>query len=472
MIKTETFHLIDYVENLNDLSDNFWEDGLQPDLIHFITREKEIPRDNLRIIINHPYEGNVLIIENEYIFYYIHQLCEFLDFNPENITFVTGNFLIFKQYAYWYKEKYNKNAFKPNDKKINLVCDFILSKIYSPKVFDIPNKLGNIPELSYETIPDEPIDKELVFNCLNKKAERHRITLYKELMEKQLMHRGIVTFNKIGDTTLTGRLPEHLVNQLPITYDVEWQDNQTVLSYGDIEFTRAVEQIETPKLVNNFAEFYQKTHLTVVTETLYTLNNEWNDCSSRIPHTNGCSALMDYDKFSNRMICPVCSLQKVPVPQWVKNYHCGFVTEKTFRQFLNGHPMLWLGTPYTIKMLKHLGFKTFDSVWSEDYDNIIDPSRRMARVITILEDLCNRDINEWRVINKKLKPILEHNQQLMINLTETPKLTWDNIPDWVMPDDKLDLFHSYLDPAQGIKAVANGYYAGNIDKAKEVLDLE
>lgn len=461
MIKTETFDLINYSSNLTDIADNFWTDKLETDIIHFITKEKEVTADNLRVIINHPYEGNVLIINNEYIFAYIHRLCEFLNFKPENITFITGNWQIFKQYIYWKQQNFADAG------RINLECEFLLSKIYAPKLFDIPNKLGNIPEISYETIPNTPIDKEYIFNSLNKQPNRHRMSLYQQLSEKQLMHKGIITFNKVGDVTLTGNLPEYLINQLPKKYDVELDESDTVMSFGDIEFTRAVEQSELPKLVNNFSEFYQKSHLTVVTETLYTMDNSFTCCSSRVPHYNGCTSLMDYDYNINRLVCPVCQSQKVPVPQWMHYYYCGFITEKTFRQFLNGHPMLWLATPYTIKILKHLGFKTFDTVWPEDYDEIMDPRKRLARVITILEELCDKSINEWRVINNKLKPILEHNQQLMLNLTEVPRLNWHNLPDFITKNPQKDLYDRYFDSEQGIEAVANMYYAGDIEKAKK-----
>ena len=50
MSKTKTFNLIDYVNNLSDLSDNFWDGKLKTDIIHFITREKQIPQDNLTVI--------------------------------------------------------------------------------------------------------------------------------------------------------------------------------------------------------------------------------------------------------------------------------------------------------------------------------------------------------------------------------------------------------------------------------------
>ncbi len=44
-ITKKTFDLIDYVDNLTDLSDNFWEGKLKTDIIRFITREKHVPQD-------------------------------------------------------------------------------------------------------------------------------------------------------------------------------------------------------------------------------------------------------------------------------------------------------------------------------------------------------------------------------------------------------------------------------------------
>ncbi len=424
MIKTKTFDLIDYSNNLSDFSDNFWHNKLEADIIHFITREKEVPKDNLRIIISHPYEGNVIIVENMYLFHYLHEICVQLRINPEHIKLITSNWQIFKQYIEWKKTHFSD---MPN---LDLQVDFLLAKIYAPKLFDIRNKNNIVPELNYETIPDEPVyDKPFVYNSLNKQPNRHRMHLYQLLMEKQLIHKGIVTFNKAGNTTLTGKLPEHLINQLPITYDVNEQTDEKIMSYGDIEFTEAIESSSLAKVNNPFAQFYRQTNVTLVTETLLgNMNNEYNDCSSRIPHHNGCVALMDYNVTANRMICPVCQSQKVNVPEWVKYYYCGFITEKTFRQFLNGHPMLWVAPKHTIKMLKHLGFKTFDVAWKEDYDDIIDPVERINRVITILTDLCNKTPNEWHVLNRKLTPILKHNQEIMLNLSEIPSLTWKNYP--------------------------------------------
>ena len=180
MSTTKTFDLIDYVDNLSDLSDNFWDGKLRSDIIDFITREKVLPQDSLKVIISHPYEGNVLIIDNQYIFYYIHALCHEFNFKPEQFTVITSNWQIFKQYYYWKQNNFS------NQNKINLKCQFLLSKIYAPQLFDIPNKNNIIPKINYEPVPDEPQEKEFVFNCLNKQPNRHRMTVYQHLMEKQL----------------------------------------------------------------------------------------------------------------------------------------------------------------------------------------------------------------------------------------------------------------------------------------------
>jgi len=428
MIKVKEFDLIEYSRRLDEHSDNFWSHKLGTDIFNFILKKnKNSDKEslaNLRIIINHPYEGDVIIIENKYLFHFIHELSVKTRVKPDQFTIITGNWQIFKQYKLWKKTYFSDMS------DINIKVEFILSKIYAPKLFDIPNKNGIVPKIEYEKV-SEPREKELIFNCLNKKPSRHRISVYKSLMERQLMHKGIVSFNEVSDTGITGTIPEHLSNQLPIKYDIKDLDTtEKIMNYGDISFTQAIEQSDATQIPNFFKEMYDKTHLSLVTETkLGDMDNIVGYCSYRMPHTDGCDAIMYYNKEIEKLQCPVCDkpLTNPPTPEWVKYYYCGFITEKTFRPLLNAHPFLMVGPRHTLKMLKYLGFKTFDTAWPEDYDNIELPHQRVERVMEVITDLCNKTTAEWQVINKKLYPILKHNQELMENLTEIPTITWSNL---------------------------------------------
>ena len=59
----------------------------------------------------------------------------------------------------------------------------------------------------------------------------------------------------------------------------------------------------------------------------------------------------------------------------------------------------------------------------------------------------------------------------MLNLTETPKLTWDNLPEFITNNKFKDIYDRYLLPEQGIQAVAYEYFEGNLEKAQKVLDI-
>ena len=58
------------------------------------------------------------------------------------------------------------------------------------------------------------------------------------------------------------------------------------------------------------------------------------------------------------------------------------------------------------------GFETFESIWSEEYDTIIEPKDRMIEVCRTIDYLNNSDI---KAIFSDAKPILEHNQEHFLN---------------------------------------------------------
>jgi len=87
--------------------------------------------------------------------------------------------------------------------------------------------------------------------------------------------------------------------------------------------------------------------------------------------------------------------------------------------------MIWIGTRHTAKMLQHLGFKTFNTLWDESYDEIRNPLDRLNAVTSLVNKLCKKTDEEWLEIQEKAIPILKHNQKIMKNLNEVLKVTGD-----------------------------------------------
>ncbi len=68
----------------------------------------------------------------------------------------------------------------------------------------------------------------------------------------------------------------------------------------------------------------------------------------------------------------------------LEEYH---VTEKTIKCLLLGHPFVVIGTPFYLKYLHDLGFTTYNRIFDESYDNILDLEDRMDAVINLIEKL-------------------------------------------------------------------------------------
>jgi len=89
-----------------------------------------------------------------------------------------------------------------------------------------------------------------------------------------------------------------------------------------------------------------------------------------------------------------------------------FITEKTEKCFSAHQPFISVTTPFFLKKLKELGFKTFDKWWDESYDNEVDNEIRMEKIkntIRYINSLSNEKLSE---IYSEMQPILVHNNHV------------------------------------------------------------
>ena len=97
------------------------------------------------------------------------------------------------------------------------------------------------------------------------------------------------------------------------------------------------------------------------------------------------------------------------------------LTEKTLKALAFGIPFVMAGTHLFLKNLRDLGFRTFDELWSEQYDEISNFENRMDSIVTLINDLQNFD---WGSAKSKLAEIANHNRlHLMKNSSRLRKDT-------------------------------------------------
>jgi len=87
------------------------------------------------------------------------------------------------------------------------------------------------------------------------------------------------------------------------------------------------------------------------------------------------------------------------------------VTEKTFKPMVMKQPFMIFAGPGTLQYLKNYGFRTFDCVWDESYDQEQDHDLRLAKIINIIKDLSRKSDKEFRDIIDKCWEITDHNHK-------------------------------------------------------------
>jgi len=89
-----------------------------------------------------------------------------------------------------------------------------------------------------------------------------------------------------------------------------------------------------------------------------------------------------------------------------------FYTEKIVKPMLAKRLFIVIAGQNYLKNLRTFGFKTFDGIIDESYDYEINDEIRWHMALDQLQYLCKQ--NPQEVLNK-IKDVVEHNQQLILN---------------------------------------------------------
>jgi hypothetical protein len=98
------------------------------------------------------------------------------------------------------------------------------------------------------------------------------------------------------------------------------------------------------------------------------------------------------------------------------------LTEKTLRAIAMSKPFILAGTHGSLQYLKDYGFKTFDSIWDEDYDKIVDPTQRLQSIVALMKKISMWDTDTRSIKMKQAHAISDFNKKLFFSVAWKQKI--------------------------------------------------
>jgi hypothetical protein len=102
------------------------------------------------------------------------------------------------------------------------------------------------------------------------------------------------------------------------------------------------------------------------------------------------------------------------------------LTEKTFKAIALEMPFVLVAPTGSLAYLREYGFKTFDGIFDESYDEEADDIRRVERVTKLLKELNDLSVTERQQLHRACLPIVEHNFEHFYG-TGFSKILWNEL---------------------------------------------
>jgi hypothetical protein len=101
------------------------------------------------------------------------------------------------------------------------------------------------------------------------------------------------------------------------------------------------------------------------------------------------------------------------VTETVFEYPYSFRTEKIWKPIAMGHPWIAVANAGYYKDMHLLGFKSFGKLIDQSFDQIEDPQKRIERIVQVVTDLCNQNLDEFLA---SAQNICKYNQEHFANM--------------------------------------------------------
>ncbi len=300
----------------------------------------------------------------------LHRVFAALDIPLSNIVLTTQNILLDTAYSAWCEAR----SVNPRISILSLhsfLRDFTGS--IRDTFADIDAVAGHLEQCRAAIFSDTAPDKK--FLAFNYKPKSHRVLLALHLLKHHLLDDGFVSFHGLEVTIhwrgqdmrfdIEGYGGENWIDNWPIAKDLvdalpDLEAMGTLKIGGDGSLGHDMVYDVDPNL-------YFRSAFSIVTESEMSDGSVWR------------------------------------------------ITEKTIKPLVNCHPIIVLGNPGSLAMVRQLGFQTFHPYIDESYDEELDPDRRMRMVFAEIDRLCAMTPKDLQAMRQALWPVLVHNARFVID---------------------------------------------------------
>lgn len=218
------------------------------------------------------------------------------------------------------------------------------------------------------------LDKIKTFNCLQKRPRNHRMWMFEQLAERNLLEHSICTMNRVEDEMLQDHTGKYIGT---LHFQDEVMHNETVLKLN--------------KLLPMLPTQYDNYKNTDISEFSHHDSGKWQ-------------MMLNKDILLDSWISVISEAG-------ADESQC-FCSEKIFKPLIQEHPFTVWGDKHTMAKLRELGYQTFDNWWSEKWDGL--PMRsRLEGMCDVLETLSTYTPDQMLDMYTDMKSVLKHNSNLM-----------------------------------------------------------
>jgi hypothetical protein len=119
------------------------------------------------------------------------------------------------------------------------------------------------------------------------------------------------------------------------------------------------------------------------------------------------------------------------------------LTEKILRPIACRQPFILTATHGSLEYLRGYGFKTFDSVWDESYDQIADPEERLTAIVNLMEQISTWDESTKKNKLLQAQEIANYNRQWFFSQDFLNLITTELKTNLKLAFEKIDQCNNY-----------------------------